>query len=95
MKKEIHPPYDKVVVRCGCGNTFETRSTAKEIHAEICRYRRKNRTVPEEIRHRLRKGQKRAAEKVDKSQKIANNVKHLYQQACTLRHSLFFLCDVR
>ncbi len=36
MKKEIHPKYDKVMVRCGCGNTFETRSTVKEIHAEIC-----------------------------------------------------------
>jgi len=36
MKKDIHPKYDRVVVRCGCGNTFETRSTASEIHAEIC-----------------------------------------------------------
>ncbi len=36
MKKGIHPEYNKVVIRCGCGNTFETRSTAKEIHAEIC-----------------------------------------------------------
>ena len=36
MKKEIHPEYHTVKVRCGCGNTFETRSTAKEIHAEIC-----------------------------------------------------------
>ena len=36
MKKDIHPKYDKVVVHCGCGNTFETRSTATEIHAEIC-----------------------------------------------------------
>ena len=37
MKKDIHPSYDVVKVRCGCGNTFETRSTAKqEIHAEIC-----------------------------------------------------------
>jgi len=36
MKKGIHPEYNKVVVHCGCGNTFETRSTAKEIHAEIC-----------------------------------------------------------
>ena len=36
MKKDIHPKYKKVVVRCGCGNTFETRSTAEEIHAEIC-----------------------------------------------------------
>jgi len=36
MKNEIHPKYQKVSVRCGCGNTFETRSTANEIHAEIC-----------------------------------------------------------
>ncbi len=36
MKKEIHPAYQPVKVRCGCGNTFETQSTSKEIHAEIC-----------------------------------------------------------
>lgn len=35
MKKDIHPAYNKVVVHCGCGNTFETFSTAKEIHAEM------------------------------------------------------------
>jgi large subunit ribosomal protein L31 len=36
MKKGIHPQYHTVKVRCGCGNTFVTNSTAKEIHAEIC-----------------------------------------------------------
>ena len=36
MKEKIHPKYGKVVVHCGCGNTFETRSTVGEIHAEIC-----------------------------------------------------------
>lgn len=36
MKEKIHPKYGKVMVHCGCGNTFETRSTAQEIHAEIC-----------------------------------------------------------
>ena len=36
MKKGIHPEYQNVSVRCGCGNSFDTRSTAKEIHAEIC-----------------------------------------------------------
>ena len=36
MKKDIHPKYEKITVRCGCGNTFETRSTSTEIHAEIC-----------------------------------------------------------
>lgn len=36
MKEKIHPNYVPCSVRCGCGNTFETRSTVKEIHAEIC-----------------------------------------------------------
>lgn len=36
MKENIHPKYEQVVVHCGCGNTFETRSTTNEIHAEIC-----------------------------------------------------------
>jgi large subunit ribosomal protein L31 len=36
MKDKIHPRYNKVVVHCGCGNTFETRSTSEEIHAETC-----------------------------------------------------------
>ena len=36
MKKDIHPKYVECTVRCGCGNSFVTRSTVKEIHAEIC-----------------------------------------------------------
>jgi len=36
MKPGIHPEYRKVTVHCACGNTFETRSTAKDIHVEIC-----------------------------------------------------------
>jgi large subunit ribosomal protein L31 len=36
MKEAIHPKYENVTVKCGCGNTFETRSTVKNIHAEIC-----------------------------------------------------------
>lgn len=36
MKKDIHPKYGKANVRCACGNTFETGSTKKEIHVEIC-----------------------------------------------------------
>ncbi|MHC4687917.1 MAG: 50S ribosomal protein L31 [Planctomycetota bacterium] len=34
MKKAIHPEYQRVVVHCGCGNTFETRSTVKAPPAE-------------------------------------------------------------
>lgn len=36
MKKGIHPDYEKVTATCACGNSFETRSTAKEIHVDIC-----------------------------------------------------------
>jgi large subunit ribosomal protein L31 len=36
LKKDIHPQYNMVTVKCACGNTFQTRSTAKEIHLDIC-----------------------------------------------------------
>lgn len=36
MKKGIHPEYGLVTVTCACGETFQTRSTKKEIHLEIC-----------------------------------------------------------
>ncbi len=36
MKKGIHPDYKTVTVKCACGETFETRSTADEIRVEIC-----------------------------------------------------------
>jgi len=36
MKAGIHPEYKRSVVTCVCGNTFETRSTAGNLHVEIC-----------------------------------------------------------
>jgi large subunit ribosomal protein L31 len=36
MKDGIHPEYHKAVVRCACGETFETGSTKKELRVEIC-----------------------------------------------------------
>lgn len=36
MKEGIHPKYGKTSVKCACGNQFETGSTTKEIHVEIC-----------------------------------------------------------
>ncbi len=36
MKAKIHPKYVTSQVSCGCGNTFETRSTRPEIKVEIC-----------------------------------------------------------
>ncbi len=36
MKKGIHPKYGMCAVRCGCGESWETRSTVKEMKVEIC-----------------------------------------------------------
>ena len=36
MKEKIHPKYEKAIVRCVCGETFETGSTEKELRVEIC-----------------------------------------------------------
>lgn len=36
MKKDIHPEEFDVTVKCVCGNSFKTRSTRKEISADIC-----------------------------------------------------------
>ena len=36
MKPGIHPEYRTVNVHCACGNSWQTRSTAKDIHVEIC-----------------------------------------------------------
>jgi large subunit ribosomal protein L31 len=36
MKKEIHPEYFVTTVKCGCGNSFTTRSTRPELKVDIC-----------------------------------------------------------
>ncbi|WAH36883.1 50S ribosomal protein L31 [Alicyclobacillus dauci] len=36
MKSGIHPTYNKVLVTCACGNTFETGSTKENLRVEIC-----------------------------------------------------------
>ena len=36
MKTKTHPKYQVCSVHCACGNTFETRSTAKKINVDIC-----------------------------------------------------------
>ena len=36
MKQGIHPAYQTAIVHCACGNRFETRSTQKDIHLDIC-----------------------------------------------------------
>jgi large subunit ribosomal protein L31 len=38
MKADIHPAYGETTVVCGCGNTFQTRSTKENGHivVEVC-----------------------------------------------------------
>ena len=36
MKEGIHPNYQKCVVVCACGNTFETRATTPTLHLDLC-----------------------------------------------------------
>jgi large subunit ribosomal protein L31 len=38
VKPDIHPEYRETTVTCTCGNTFVTRSTARNgvIHADVC-----------------------------------------------------------
>jgi large subunit ribosomal protein L31 len=36
VKTGIHPNYVTATVHCSCGETFETRSTVSDIHADVC-----------------------------------------------------------
>jgi large subunit ribosomal protein L31 len=36
MQEGIHPNYGTAVVKCACGETFETGSTKKELRVEVC-----------------------------------------------------------
>jgi len=36
MKDGIHPNYQDSTVTCGCGTTFQTRSTKPKIAVEVC-----------------------------------------------------------
>ena len=36
MKEGIHPEYFEATVTCGCGNTFTTGSTKKDLRIDVC-----------------------------------------------------------
>ena len=36
MKEGIHPKYGKTVVKCACGEQFESTSTVGELRVDIC-----------------------------------------------------------
>jgi large subunit ribosomal protein L31 len=36
MKPKIHPNFVETTVKCGCGNTFTTRSTQEKMNIDIC-----------------------------------------------------------
>ena len=36
MKPNIHPEYLETTVHCACGAKWQTRSTSKDLHLDIC-----------------------------------------------------------
>lgn len=36
MKTNIHPQYQEITVHCACGAEWQTRSTSKEMHLDVC-----------------------------------------------------------
>ncbi|HHX18027.1 MAG TPA: 50S ribosomal protein L31 [Clostridium sp.] len=36
MKAGIHPAYSRTTIKCACGATYQTGSTKKDVHVEIC-----------------------------------------------------------
>ena len=36
MKEKIHPKYGKSIVKCACGETFETASVKPALNVDIC-----------------------------------------------------------
>ncbi len=36
MKAGIHPDYQDVTATCACGASWQTRSTKKDLHLDIC-----------------------------------------------------------
>jgi large subunit ribosomal protein L31 len=36
VKPNIHPEYNEITVHCACGASWQTRTTAKEMHLDIC-----------------------------------------------------------
>ncbi len=36
MKEGIHPDYKPTTITCACGAVWETGSTKKDIHVEVC-----------------------------------------------------------
>jgi large subunit ribosomal protein L31 len=36
VKEGIHPDYQQTTIKCACGAVFETGSTKKDLHVDIC-----------------------------------------------------------
>ena len=36
MKTGIHPEYKLTTITCGCGNSWQTRSTKQNLHVDVC-----------------------------------------------------------
>ena len=36
MKAGIHPTYKMTTITCGCGSSWQTRSTKENLHVDVC-----------------------------------------------------------
>jgi large subunit ribosomal protein L31 len=36
VKPNTHPEYNEITVHCACGASWQTRTTAKDMHLDIC-----------------------------------------------------------
>ena len=36
MKKNVHPEYKETIIKCACGATIATKSTAQDLVVDIC-----------------------------------------------------------
>ena len=36
MRDGIHPKYETTTITCGCGSSFETRSTGQKLRIDVC-----------------------------------------------------------
>src|SRR5918993_857809 len=96
VKEGIHPGYQDVTVHCACGATWQTRSTQKDVHLDICSHchpfftGRQKLIDPEGRVERFNKkfgaqtgGQRKTAEKAKKATKTAGATKRTRKTAAS------------
>lgn len=82
MKTDIHPTYnEKAIVKCACGNSFETGSTKDEIVVELCSKCHPFYTGKQKIVDTARRVEKFTSRKEKKSETILDHKAKLERKA--------------